>query len=249
MTNFLKKLKKLLLKLWWQLVVIFLSCKKKRLRRISYVELSIHPLFLLNAKDPTTSMSLKDYISEEYLFSLPKNEKDSLNFGKISKSIQEEFAKYLIFLPQETTVEFVKTDTEWKIIYGGENRIIKKEGSVLNVYNREPHPNEDKIIPYLKNGYVLRHYPFNFVSECFDKYTIISKLTLFTDGTWAWRDGLAYYVETYHLELPPEFTAHMASNNWEIPSKEKINFKKLFGFDPSFGNEEGSSGRKFRALE
>ncbi|MFD8426770.1 hypothetical protein [Streptomyces coelicoflavus] len=32
--------------------------------------------------------------------------------------------------------------------------------------------------------------------------------SLLTDGSWLWRDDLAYYVAAYHLALPEAFRAH-----------------------------------------
>jgi hypothetical protein len=37
----------------------------------------------------------------------------------------------------------------------------------------------------------------------------VAPLAVFTDGAWFWPAELAYYVEKYHCELPPDFVDHM----------------------------------------
>ncbi|HEX3764094.1 MAG TPA: hypothetical protein VHW23_35615 [Kofleriaceae bacterium] len=39
-----------------------------------------------------------------------------------------------------------------------------------------------------------------------------------TDGAYAWPEDLAYYVERYHVALPPEFLAHLATAKWKAPA-------------------------------
>lgn len=45
----------------------------------------------------------------------------------------------------------------------------------------------------------------------------VAPLATLTDGVWTWPADLAYYVETYHVELPREFLEHAASNAWTPP--------------------------------
>lgn len=40
----------------------------------------------------------------------------------------------------------------------------------------------------------------------------------FTDGRWAWPEGLAHYVECHDIKLPDEFLRHVASNKYVIPN-------------------------------
>ena len=39
-----------------------------------------------------------------------------------------------------------------------------------------------------------------------------------TDGTWAWPEGLAMYVERYAVRLPEEFVSHARANGFRIPT-------------------------------
>ncbi|WP_282205350.1 hypothetical protein [Kitasatospora fiedleri] len=59
-----------------------------------------------------------------------------------------------------------------------------------------------------------------------------------TDGSWMWPSELAYYVETYHVELPADFLDHMASHGWITPEVgdevlERLDeeLAKRYGFD------------------
>jgi hypothetical protein len=38
-----------------------------------------------------------------------------------------------------------------------------------------------------------------------------------SDGVYIWPEGLAIYIERYHIRLPDEFIRHMAENNFTIP--------------------------------
>lgn len=38
-----------------------------------------------------------------------------------------------------------------------------------------------------------------------------------TDGTWVWPEVLAYYVERYHVSLPPDFVQHVRQVNYTPP--------------------------------
>jgi len=39
----------------------------------------------------------------------------------------------------------------------------------------------------------------------------------FTDGEWAWPEGLAHYVQCHDVMLPEEFVETMWANNWCVP--------------------------------
>jgi anti-anti-sigma factor len=40
-----------------------------------------------------------------------------------------------------------------------------------------------------------------------------------TDGTWAWPEGLAHYVEAHSVVLPDEFVIGMSANHWTVPKR------------------------------
>ncbi|MFE4702008.1 hypothetical protein ACFRIC_33565 [Streptomyces sp. NPDC056738] len=41
--------------------------------------------------------------------------------------------------------------------------------------------------------------------------------SLYTDGSWVWRQDLAYYLGTYHVSLPPDFLAHVRDSRHRVP--------------------------------
>lgn len=84
--------------------------------------------------------------------------------------------------------------------------------------------NEEKIITYLKSGYVVA-VAACLVKDVLDESTKLpGGLCAQTDFVWSWYSDLAYYVKTYHLKLPKEFIKHIEAKNWkidEIPEKYK----------------------------
>ena len=48
-----------------------------------------------------------------------------------------------------------------------------------------------------------------------------------TDGTYAWPEGLAVYVEHYNVILPEDFVAHMKSLNFQVPSRSSSDRIKI----------------------
>jgi hypothetical protein len=39
-----------------------------------------------------------------------------------------------------------------------------------------------------------------------------------SDGVYVWPEGLAIYVEQYHVRLPDQFISHMADRNFSVPT-------------------------------
>ncbi len=81
-----------------------------------------------------------------------------------------------------------------------------------------------KVVAYLRAGKVLVMSP-GLVRDPVDQRTLAGKCSIRTDGTYAWPDALAYFVETYRIELSAEFELHMAALAWKMPSA--INLKGL----------------------
>lgn len=46
----------------------------------------------------------------------------------------------------------------------------------------------------------------------------IATASIRTDGRWAWPDDLAYYISTYHVDLPPEMLENLRENSFEAPA-------------------------------
>jgi len=60
---------------------------------------------------------------------------------------------------------------------------------------------------------------------------------IFTDGVWAWPEGLAHYVEHHGVVLPGEFIEHCRANRWICPSpplRSEADKNRRWSFDESF---------------
>lgn len=79
-------------------------------------------------------------------------------------------------------------------------------------------PGESRIAAYLRSAPILLHAlgPVTDVLEPNGDY--ICAPNIHTDGAYAWPEDLAYYVERYHVALPPEFLAHLAAAKWKAPA-------------------------------
>lgn len=79
-------------------------------------------------------------------------------------------------------------------------------------------PGESRIAAYLRAAPILLHAigPVTDVLE--PKGDFICAPNIHTDGTYAWSEDLAYYVERYHVALPADFLAHLAAAKWKAPT-------------------------------
>ena len=79
-------------------------------------------------------------------------------------------------------------------------------------------PGEARIAAYLRAAPILLH-ALGPVTDVLDpKGDYICAPNIHTDGTYAWPEDLAYYVERYHVALPAEFLAHLAAAKWQAPA-------------------------------
>ncbi len=79
-------------------------------------------------------------------------------------------------------------------------------------------PGESRIAAYLRTAPIMFH-SLGPVTDVFTpKGDYICAPNVHTDGVYAWPEDLAYYVERYHVALPAEFLAHLASAKWTAPA-------------------------------
>jgi hypothetical protein len=55
----------------------------------------------------------------------------------------------------------------------------------------------------------------------------VAPLAVLTDGAWFWPAELAYYVETYQCELPPDFVDHMRRAGFRARAVEEEELIRL----------------------
>ena len=76
----------------------------------------------------------------------------------------------------------------------------------------------EKIVEYLNSGHIIYHelgYSYCRFSDGPADKEMGSGYK--ADGVWSWPEGLAVYIEKYHVRLPDEFIKHMAANDFMIP--------------------------------
>lgn len=85
-----------------------------------------------------------------------------------------------------------------------------------------------KAIKYLRSGRAIV-LSLGAAYDIFDESKIAGTPSIFTDGIWAWKNSIIYYLENYNLELPNEFLIHMEKNKWKVPDPVKLEGIELFG--------------------
>lgn len=113
------------------------------------------------------------------------------------------------------------------------------------------HPDAERIVAYLKAGVGLAGVGC-YVGDVLNpsaQFAISPGLE--TDGVWLWRADLAYYVATYHVELPDEFVTHMRKNGWIVPELSEAD-EDLLGkqlYREMGGREDAETDAEDRAHE
>jgi hypothetical protein len=89
----------------------------------------------------------------------------------------------------------------------------------------EPRPCEDKVLEYLRSGYIFAYPMGADLTDWFGRTRkanvliegkVVGGTTPMTDGVWFWPAGLIHFIERYHVPVPQEFIDHAARNNWRV---------------------------------
>ncbi|MFD5633754.1 hypothetical protein ACFWJM_06360 [Streptomyces sp. NPDC127077] len=59
--------------------------------------------------------------------------------------------------------------------------------------------------------------------------------SLYTDGTWLWRQDLAYYLGTYHVSLPRDFLTHVRKARYRVPDVPETRLVEILTRDLGIG--------------
>lgn len=102
------------------------------------------------------------------------------------------------------------------------------DASLDDVRGAERHPDQDRILAYLRAGHALDSNIPNLddgheTGPCY-----------MTDGTFAWSSELPRYVSAYHVRLPEAFVAHMAALYWQAPERVDVAQVALPAPEPSW---------------
>lgn len=79
-------------------------------------------------------------------------------------------------------------------------------------------PDEDKIVAYIKSGWLLWVWPCVGIDYLKQQRTPTDAKYLMGDGVYIWTRDLGYWVSEYHIKLPEEFVENMRANNWTVPA-------------------------------
>lgn len=99
--------------------------------------------------------------------------------------------------------------------------------TIVEAIAEVPQANEEKIAAYLRNGICIGGRGA-FTHDVLDPSSgAVLSADPYTDGTYFWTLDLAHYIEKYHLRLPSAFVAHMASRNWDSPTRKQVDIQSL----------------------
>jgi hypothetical protein len=76
---------------------------------------------------------------------------------------------------------------------------------------------KEQVVAYLRSGVTLVFSPGR-DEDVLDPRKYAGSASVLTDGVYAWPKTLAYYVDTYDVELPAAFEAHMQRLQWTMPA-------------------------------
>jgi hypothetical protein len=96
--------------------------------------------------------------------------------------------------------------------------VLAESGSIKDAVRFSAGPDESRILDYLRNGTAIWS-EMSAGPDVLDPDApdLTGVGSLFTDGTWLWREDLPYYVAKHHVSLPDEFVEHTRDLNYETP--------------------------------
>ena len=100
-------------------------------------------------------------------------------------------------------------------------------GSLAANVQLKPELFEDQVLGYLKSGNLLVGSPGIGCDVLSEDGSFSGPYHILTDGSWAWPQDLAFYVEKYHVKLPKEFVEDMRAKNWACPLLSEAQIQEL----------------------
>ncbi|MFE2826346.1 hypothetical protein [Streptomyces sp. NPDC059271] len=106
------------------------------------------------------------------------------------------------------------------------------DGLLRDHVNATGEADEEKIVAYLRGGTGIWS-EMSAGPDVLDPEapTLPGIGSLFTDGTWLWRQDLPYYVAKYHISLPSDFIAHVRNAEYRIPQVPEQRLMEIFTQD------------------
>lgn len=88
--------------------------------------------------------------------------------------------------------------------------------SLAQLRGRRKPDQKAEVVAYLLKAPVLIMSPGR-DEDVLDPSKRAGSRSILTDGVYAWPKTLAYYVDTYDVELPEDFESHMRRRAWKVP--------------------------------
>jgi hypothetical protein len=92
------------------------------------------------------------------------------------------------------------------------------EASIHDCVRNKALGDEDKICRYVDSGVVVMDVMDAELDVISGDHYISGASSILTDGKWIWRKDFAYYLRRYELAIPDEFTAHIRSSEYVVPT-------------------------------
>jgi hypothetical protein len=85
--------------------------------------------------------------------------------------------------------------------------------SLLAARGKRTAANKEKVVAYLRSATTYIVSPGR-EEDVFEARKSAGSASVMTDGVYVWPKTVAYYVETYDVELPEDFEKHMERLGW-----------------------------------
>jgi hypothetical protein len=103
----------------------------------------------------------------------------------------------------------------------GRVKQAEPQPSILDNVGREPLPDADRVVAYLRAGHGLIAM-MDVQDDFFDRsQQVLSGSSVSTDGDWLWRDDLAHYVQRHNVTIPDEFLRLIRERHYIVPDVDE----------------------------
>lgn len=111
-------------------------------------------------------------------------------------------------------------------------------GFMRDSVNPTGEPDEAKIIAYLGNGAAIWS-EMSAGPDVLDPEAPVRTGigSLYTDGTWLWRQDLSHYLGKYHVSLPQDFVSHVRSARHQVPKVSERRLTEILEQDLGLGTD------------
>lgn len=138
-----------------------------------------------------------------------------------SEGIESFYPAYLRDRPMPWAGRLIKVGFFWELDSGLGPSLAENRADTA-------HPDEERIAAYLDAGLLLER-SSEIANDWFADVpdVEVGPAHVLTDGTYAWRADLSYYVRRYHVRVPEHFVLHLRRNEFRIPPDVDLASLKL----------------------